>query len=185
MDQSSCWSAASLSFKFLGKARNSQCRKLACNPDREAPPIAVVPNRPYGPVAPGTPPRRNYRCLPVFVNPEPQCSAASDASHNRSCSCCPLLLSVPRLAPALAMAQNLGTAPAVGQAVQGQTAAQPEGAFLNLVNWVGNVICPVGGSLGRSRNSAPVAQRSQLDRLRMTPALHLHAVNDGLIIARS
>ena len=51
------------------------------------------------------------------------------------------------LAPANAMAQNLGTAPAVGQAVQGQTAQQPEGAFLNVVNWVGNVICPVGAGL--------------------------------------
>ena len=51
------------------------------------------------------------------------------------------------LAPASAMAQNLGTQPAVGQAVQGQTAAQPEGAFLNVVNWVGNVICPVGAGL--------------------------------------
>jgi hypothetical protein len=33
-------------------------------------------------------------------------------------------------------AQNLGTQPATGQAVQGQTAAQPEGTVLNLVNWV-------------------------------------------------
>jgi len=51
------------------------------------------------------------------------------------------------MAPANAMAQNLGTAPAAGQAVQGQTASQPEGAFLNVVNWVGNVICPVGAGL--------------------------------------
>lgn len=51
------------------------------------------------------------------------------------------------MAPAHAMAQNLGTTPAVGQAVQGQTAAQPEGTLLNLVNWVGNVICPVGAAL--------------------------------------
>ena len=48
------------------------------------------------------------------------------------------------VAPAVSVAQNLGTAPATGQAVQGQTASQPEGAFLNLVNWVCNVICPVG-----------------------------------------
>ena len=40
--------------------------------------------------------------------------------------------------------QNLGAAPATGQAVQGETAAQPEGTVLNLVNWVGNVIAPVG-----------------------------------------
>ena len=51
------------------------------------------------------------------------------------------------LAPAGLFAQNLGTTPATGQAVQGQTAAQPEGAFLNVVNWVGNVICPVGAGL--------------------------------------
>lgn len=44
-------------------------------------------------------------------------------------------------------AQNLGNTPAVNKAVQGQTAAQPEGAFLNLVNWVGNVIAPVGAAL--------------------------------------
>jgi len=44
-------------------------------------------------------------------------------------------------------AQNLGGQPALDKAVQGQTAAQPEGAFLNLVNWVGNVIAPVGAAL--------------------------------------
>ena len=42
------------------------------------------------------------------------------------------------------LAQNLGTAPASNVAVQGQTAAQPEGAFLNFINWIGNVIAPVG-----------------------------------------
>ena len=47
----------------------------------------------------------------------------------------------------LCYAQNLGAAPATGQAVQGQTAAQPEGTVLNLVNWVGNVIAPVGAAL--------------------------------------
>lgn len=41
-------------------------------------------------------------------------------------------------------AQNLGAAPATNVAVQGQTAAQPEGAFLNFINWIGNVIAPVG-----------------------------------------
>jgi hypothetical protein len=48
---------------------------------------------------------------------------------------------------AAALAQNLGSQPAVNKAVQGQTAAQPEGAFMNLVNWVGNVIAPVGAAL--------------------------------------
>jgi hypothetical protein len=42
------------------------------------------------------------------------------------------------------VAQNLGSAPATNVAVQGETAAQPEGAFLNFINWVGNVISPVG-----------------------------------------
>ena len=40
-----------------------------------------------------------------------------------------------------------GDQPPTGQAVQGQTAAQPEGTVLNLVNWVGNVISPVGAAL--------------------------------------
>ena len=52
-----------------------------------------------------------------------------------------------QLLPLMSQAQNLGNAPATGQAVQGQTAAQPEGAVLNLVNWVGNVIAPVGAAL--------------------------------------
>src|SRR5262252_4864687 len=52
-----------------------------------------------------------------------------------------------QLLPFLAYAQNLGGQPALNKAVQGQTAAQPEGAFLNLVNWVGNVIAPVGAAL--------------------------------------
>jgi hypothetical protein len=42
------------------------------------------------------------------------------------------------------VAQNLGAAPATNVAVQGETAAQPEGAFLNFINWIGNVIAPVG-----------------------------------------
>lgn len=45
------------------------------------------------------------------------------------------------------LAQNLGAAPQVNVAVQGQTGAQPEGAFLNFVNWVGNVIAPVGAGI--------------------------------------
>jgi hypothetical protein len=52
-----------------------------------------------------------------------------------------------QMAVPLCHAQNLGGQPAVNKSVQGQTAAQPEGAFLNLVNWVGNVICPVGAAL--------------------------------------
>jgi len=43
-----------------------------------------------------------------------------------------------------AVAQNLGSTPQFNVAVQGQTGAQPEGAFLNFINWTGNVIAPVG-----------------------------------------
>ena len=50
-------------------------------------------------------------------------------------------------ANAVLLAQNLGAAPQTDVAVQGQTGAQPEGAFLNLVNWIGNVIAPVGAAL--------------------------------------
>jgi hypothetical protein len=42
------------------------------------------------------------------------------------------------------MGQNLGAAPQVNVAVQGQQGTQPEGTFLNLINWIGNVIAPVG-----------------------------------------
>jgi hypothetical protein len=47
----------------------------------------------------------------------------------------------------VALAQNLGASPQTNVAVQGQTGAQPEGAFLNFVNWVGNVIAPVGAGV--------------------------------------
>ncbi len=42
------------------------------------------------------------------------------------------------------IAQNLGSGPQVNVAVQGQTGSQPEGTWLNLINWIGNVIAPVG-----------------------------------------
>lgn len=45
------------------------------------------------------------------------------------------------------LSQNLGVAPQTNVAVQGQTGAQPEGAFLNFVNWIGNVIAPVGAGV--------------------------------------
>jgi hypothetical protein len=50
-------------------------------------------------------------------------------------------------APLMSYAQNLEQQPAVGQAVQGETVAQPEGTVLKLVNWVGNVIALVGAAL--------------------------------------
>src|ERR1043166_987267 len=48
------------------------------------------------------------------------------------------------LAGEYAWAQNLGSAPQTNVAVQGETGAQPEGAFLNFINWIGNVIAPIG-----------------------------------------
>jgi phosphatidylglycerophosphate synthase len=48
------------------------------------------------------------------------------------------------LAGQILWAQNLGGTPQVNVAVQGQTGAQPEGAFLNFINWIANVISPVG-----------------------------------------
>jgi hypothetical protein len=46
-------------------------------------------------------------------------------------------------APFVATAQNLGTSPQFGQAVQGQQATTVEGTVLNIVNWGCNVIEPV------------------------------------------
>ena len=43
-------------------------------------------------------------------------------------------------------AQSLGPQPQFNVAVQGQTGAQPEGAFLNFINWIGNVIAPVAAA---------------------------------------
>src|ERR1700682_5659607 len=51
------------------------------------------------------------------------------------------------LAGQYVLAQNLGASPRFNVAVQGQTGAQPEGAFLNFINWVGNVIAPVGAGV--------------------------------------
>jgi hypothetical protein len=47
------------------------------------------------------------------------------------------------LVPFAARAQNLGTSPQFGQAVQGQQATKVEGTVLNIVNWSCNVIAPV------------------------------------------
>jgi hypothetical protein len=44
-------------------------------------------------------------------------------------------------------AQNTGGKPVLGKAVPGQDPTQPEGTMLNLVNWVGNVIAPLGAVL--------------------------------------
>ena len=54
-----------------------------------------------------------------------------------------LILTGNLLAPFAARAQNLGTSPQFGQAVQGQQATTVEGTVLNIVNWGCNVIAPV------------------------------------------
>ncbi len=71
----------------------------------------------------------------------------SKKSSTRIAALILFLIFLIQLTPVLLQAQNLGGAPATNKAVQGQTAAQPEGAFLNLVNWIGNVIAPVGAAL--------------------------------------
>jgi hypothetical protein len=48
------------------------------------------------------------------------------------------------IAGQIVWAQNLGNSPQFNVAVQGETGAQPEGAFLNFINWIANVIAPVG-----------------------------------------
>lgn len=53
------------------------------------------------------------------------------------------LIFLGNLVPLVANAQNLGTSPQFGQAVQGQQATTVEGTVLNIVNWGCNVIAPV------------------------------------------
>jgi hypothetical protein len=55
------------------------------------------------------------------------------------------LMLIGQVAPIALNAQNLGTTPAFGQAVQGQQATTVEGTVLNIVNWSCNVIAPVVG----------------------------------------
>jgi hypothetical protein len=73
--------------------------------------------------------------------------ATSRTAQHRLALAALLTIASIQLFPLMTHAQNLGQQPATGQAVQGQTAAQPEGTVLNLVNWVGNVISPVGAAL--------------------------------------
>lgn len=51
------------------------------------------------------------------------------------------------LGPAAAIAQSTGSAPVFNATVQGQSASTVEGTFANVVNYVGNVICPIGAGL--------------------------------------
>ena len=85
--------------------------------------------------------------------------------HRKATFASLLFIVVLQLFPLMSSAQNLGSQPATGQAVQGQTAAQPEGAVLNLVNWVGNVIAPVGAivvlSATRSRDGSEPMSRER------------------------
>ncbi len=53
------------------------------------------------------------------------------------------MILIGNLMPLAASAQNLGTSPQFGQAVQGQQATTVEGTVLNIVNWGCNVIAPV------------------------------------------
>src|SRR5678809_1562894 len=71
----------------------------------------------------------------------------SGTSRQRAATLLMAVLALVVFSQAVVLAQNLGAAPQVNVAVQGQTGAQPEGAFLNLVNWIGNVIAPVGAGV--------------------------------------
>jgi hypothetical protein len=70
------------------------------------------------------------------------------------------------VAPAATVAQNLGAAPATGQAVQGQTASQPEGVFLNAVNLGLHRDLSCRRRHRRCRNRVAVAERTQLAAVR-------------------
>src|ERR1700704_3219994 len=71
----------------------------------------------------------------------------SGTNRQRAATLLMAVLALVVFSQAVAIAQNLGAAPQVNVAVQGQTGAQPEGAFLNFVNWIGNVIAPVGAGV--------------------------------------
>ena len=45
------------------------------------------------------------------------------------------------------MAQSSASAPVFNATVQGQSASTVEGTFANVVNYIGNVICPIGSAL--------------------------------------
>jgi hypothetical protein len=68
-------------------------------------------------------------------------------SSTRSAALALFFIVLVQFSPLLLRSQNLGSTPQTNKAVQGQTASQPEGAFLNLVNWIGNVIAPIGAAL--------------------------------------
>jgi hypothetical protein len=49
--------------------------------------------------------------------------------------------------PMSIVAQTTGSAPVFNATVQGQSASTVEGTFAGIVNYVGNVICPIGAGL--------------------------------------
>ena len=51
------------------------------------------------------------------------------------------------IGPVMALAQSTGSAPVFNATVQGQSASTVEGTFGNVVNYIGNVICPVGAAV--------------------------------------
>ena len=71
----------------------------------------------------------------------------SGTNRHRAATLLMAVLCLVVFSQAVVLAQNLGAAPQVNVAVQGQTGAQPEGAFLNLVNWIGNVLLPLYGTI--------------------------------------
>jgi hypothetical protein len=50
-------------------------------------------------------------------------------------------------ASAVLMAQSSASAPVFNATVQGQSASTVEGTFANVVNYIGNVLCPIGSAL--------------------------------------
>jgi hypothetical protein len=83
--------------------------------------------------------RKSMRVLLAFlVGPDP------DWSREISRMGCEVMLGLIMIGTSFtAAAQNLGTSPQFGQAVQGQQATTVEGTILNIVNWGCNVIAPV------------------------------------------
>lgn len=60
-----------------------------------------------------------------------------------------LLFGIAALGPAsqFACAQTSGSAPTFNATVQGESASTVEGTMANVVNYIGNVICPIGAGL--------------------------------------
>src|SRR5688572_28561959 len=95
---------------------------------------------------------RRWVRQPGFSGPGEQTGAAERMQRriemNQSCRwsqvTLALIVVLMNLGAPYLWAQTLGTAPQLNVAVQGQTGAQPEGAFFNFINWIGNVVAPVG-----------------------------------------